>query len=61
MKNVCDLFKMTNCHLMNNSLEKDGSVSVHYRNIQSLATEMFQIKHGQSREIVTDIFIQTTP
>ena len=41
-------------------LEKDGSVSVHDRNIQTLAIEMLQIKHGQYREIVTDIFIQTT-
>ena len=40
-------------------LEKDGSVSVHHRNIQSLATEMLQIKHGQSRKIVTDIFTQS--
>ena len=41
-------------------LEKDWSVSVHHRNIQSLAIEMLQVKHGQSREIVTDIFTQTT-
>ena len=41
-------------------LEKDGSVSVYYRNIQSLAIEMLQIKHDQSREIVTDIFTQIT-
>ena len=41
-------------------LEKDGSVSLHHRNIQSLAIEMLQIKHGQSREITTDIFTQTT-
>ena len=33
-------------------LEKDGSFSVHHRNIQSLAIEMLQIKHGQSHEIV---------
>ena len=26
-------------------LEKDGSVSIHLKNIQSLAIEMFQIKH----------------
>ena len=25
-----------------------------------LAIEMLQVKHGQSREIVTDIFTQTT-
>ena len=41
-------------------LEKDGAVSFSHRNTQNLDTEILQIKHGQSREIVTDIFIQTT-
>ena len=41
-------------------LEKDGSVSIHHKNILSLAIEMFQINHGQSPEIVSDIFAQTT-
>ena len=41
-------------------LEKDGSVSIHFKNIQSLAIEMFQIKHGHCLEIVSDIFTQTT-
>ena len=41
-------------------LEKNGSVSVHHRNIRSLAIEMLQIKHDQSREIVTDVFTQVT-
>ena len=41
-------------------LEKDGSVSVHHRNIQSLAIEMLQIKHSQSCTIATDIFTQVT-
>ena len=51
---------MTNCHLKKNSCKKmDQSVSVHHRNIQSLAIEMLQIKHGQSAEFVTDTFIQT--
>ena len=40
-------------------LEKDGSVSVHHRNIQSLAIEMLQIRHGQYRKFATDIFKQT--
>ena len=38
-------------------LEKDESVSIHHKNIQSLAIKMFQIKHGQSPEIVSDILI----
>ena len=41
-------------------LEKDGSVSVHHRNIQSIVIETFETKHGQSPEIVTDIFTQIT-
>ena len=36
-------------------LEKDGSVSSYPKKIKSLAVEMFQIKHGQSPEIVSDI------
>ena len=39
-------------------LEKDRSVFVDHKNIQSLAIEMLQIKHGQSPEIVTDLFTQ---
>ena len=41
-------------------LEKDGSVSVHHRDIQGLAIEMLQIKHDQCRETVCDIFTQAT-
>ena len=41
-------------------LEKDGSVSVDHRNIQSFVIEMLQIKHGQSHEIVTNVFTQVT-
>ena len=38
-----------NCHLTKNSWKK-----------MDLAMEIIQIKHGQSREIVTDFFFLTT-
>ena len=41
-------------------IEKDGPVFVHHRNIQRLTIKMFQIKCGQSLEIATGIFKQTT-
>ena len=37
-------------------LEKDGSVSIHYRNLRALATEMYRIYNGMAPEIVTEIF-----
>ena len=37
-------------------LEKDGSISVHYKNIQTLAVEMFKMKNSMSPGIVSDIF-----
>ena len=41
--------------------EKNVSVSVHHRNIQSLSIEMLQIKHDLKHDkIVTDIFTQVT-
>ena len=39
-------------------LEKDGSISIHNRNIQILATEMFKIKNDLSPEIMTELFEQ---
>ena len=39
-------------------LEKDGSVSIHNRNIQTLAKEMFKIKNDLSPEIMTELFEQ---
>ena len=41
-------------------LVKDGSVSIHQKNIQALAIEMFKIKKGLSPEIISDIFTQQT-
>ena len=37
-------------------LEKDGSVSVHNRNLQILATEMYKVKNDLSPLIVTELF-----
>ena len=39
-------------------LEKDSSVSVHNRNLQILATEMYKIKNDLSPLIVTELFEQ---
>ena len=41
-------------------LTKDGSVSIHHRNIQALATEFYKIKNGLSPELFTEIFARET-
>ena len=38
-----------------NLLEKDNSVSIHHKNIQALAIEMFKVKHKLCPEITGDI------
>jgi hypothetical protein len=38
-------------------LEKDGSVTIHHRNIRLLATEMFKATKGLGPEIMRDIFV----
>ena len=43
-----------------NLLEKDNSVSIHHKNIQALAIEMFKVKHKQCPEITDDIFVERT-
>ena len=42
-----------------NLLVKDGTVSMHYRNIQALAIEMYKIKNDLSTEILSNIFTQS--
>ena len=39
-------------------LKKDGTASIHHRNIRTLATEMFKVKNEMSLEIICDIFTQ---
>ena len=41
-----------------NLLEKDKSVSIHHKNIQALAIEMFKVKHKLCPEITGDIFME---
>ena len=37
-------------------LRKDGSVRIHYRNVQSLATEIYKFINGQTPKIMEEIF-----
>ena len=41
-------------------LIKDNSVSIHHRNLQVLATEMFKIYNGLSPDILSEVFIPKT-
>ena len=43
-----------------NFLEKDNSVSIHHKNIQALAIEIFKVKHKLCPEITSDIFMERT-
>ena len=42
-------------------LEKDSSVSIHIRNLQVLATEIFRARNNLSPPIVQNIFRTTEP
>ena len=43
-------------YTFNELLEKDNSVSIHYRNIQALAIDMFKVANGMSPVIMNEIF-----
>ena len=57
MKDAC-VFDNDKLSSYEELLEKDGSVSIHHKNIQSLAIEVFQIKNRQSPESVSNISAQ---
>ena len=40
----------------NELLQRDGSVTIHERNIQALATEMFKVFNGISPSIIKNVF-----
>ena len=40
-----------------NLLEKDNLLSIHHKNIQVLAIELFKVKHKLCPEITDDIFM----
>ena len=37
-------------------LKKDGSVTIHHRNIQALAIELYKVRNNLSPQIMTDMF-----
>ena len=45
----------------NSLLEKDGSFSIHHRNIESLAIEIYKFLHGLSSTIMGDIIKLNRP
>ena len=56
MNVVCVQYTTTKRLLLNELLEKDNSVSIHYRNIQALAIDMFKVANGMSPVIMNEIF-----
>ena len=40
----------------NELLQKDNAVTIHQRNLQALATEIFKIKNDLSPEIIKEVF-----
>ena len=54
---ICQRIIYNDKHLsFNEFLQKDGYISIHGRNLQVLATEMYKISNGLSTPLMRDIF-----
>ena len=49
-----------NCRTFDELFVKDGSISIHHRNIHAVALEMYKFKQGLSPELIKDIFVSRT-
>ena len=41
-----------------NLLKRDNSVTIHHRNIHTLATELYKVNSGEATDIISDIFVK---
>ena len=48
---------MYNCSSFKDLLERDNSVSIHHKSLQTLAIEMFKVHHETSPEIIQEVFL----
>ena len=55
-KGAFALYTVTRHRLFEKLPEKDGSVTIHTRNSQTLATEMFQVYKNLSPALIADLF-----
>ena len=48
---------MYNCSSFKDLLERDNSVSIHHKSLQTLAVDMFKVHHETSPEIIQEVFL----
>ena len=51
-----ELSTETTVALSQNLLKKENSICIHYRNIRSLAIELYKVKHTVSNSLILNIF-----
>ena len=56
MKGHYDLSMMIHSQYSKNDLNIDKSVTIHHRNLQVLATELYKVHHGLASELMDDVF-----